>query len=131
MGNLPHRDDEEHLPGDPITGPFARRRGDATDADRKAEEDREPEQKLNCGAVIFAYAHDKNYVHLKEIIGDARVKLLRAFYRKQPLVHPNGVALVAVADYYRRPYRKSTVLTWDDVAWETCGLRVTSDAWEP
>ncbi|HRN53355.1 MAG TPA: hypothetical protein PK788_07650 [Gemmatimonadaceae bacterium] len=93
----------------------------------------EPNQRLNIGAVTFAYAHDK-YHRSVQLIGNERIIALRAFYRRQaPILHPrDGVEIVAVADYYRRQYRDgSPVLTWDDVAWETAGLRVTSDAWEP
>ena len=72
-------------------------------------------KQLSIGSVIFW----KDGKPFDELVGDERVKALRAFFRGEPL---NG--LEPRADMYNHNRR----LTWADVAWQTAGKRVTDPA---
>ena len=73
-------------------------------------------RQFSCGAVVFM--RDGKYVPL---MGDARVAALRAAYNRAPL--PDGLELAGQTGGGR-----FELIAWEQVAWDTCGDRVTGGA---
>ena len=78
--------------------------------------------KFPIGAVLFATktttSSGKPWFMPFTVMGQARVEMLRKAYRREPL----GENVVMLGDEGTGPYKE---ITWEDVAWETAGERVT------